>query len=223
MRYFLIFFTLVLFAKCSSVPREYLTDDDTCYYNDPVFKISKEEMKIKVDKYYNEKNPIGTITVLNNSIVNKRYIRWEKKGYITNKQTNKQIKIEKWLRYNPEGYLSRVKFQYLNGNSNVYKETHYDNQGNITKVIDYEKGYNICWAEAIAIVKKIAKKEIEKYEITGFNLSHNNLNEFPNAKPEWQVTLDGNEEYELKDVKVYRIDGVTGKFLRTTKITTSYD
>ncbi|MGG6230359.1 hypothetical protein [Tenacibaculum sp. SDUM215027] len=145
------------------------------------------------------------------------------KERLYNKQTNKQIKIEKWLRYNPEGYLSRVKFQYLNGNSNVYKETHYDNQGNITKIIDYEKGYNICWAEAIAIVKKIAKKEIEKYEITGFNLSHNNLNEFPNAKPEWQVTLDGNEEYELKDVKVYRIDGVTGKFLRITKITTSYD
>ncbi|MGG6230358.1 hypothetical protein [Tenacibaculum sp. SDUM215027] len=89
MRYFFMFFTLVLFANCSSVPKEYLTDDDTCYYNDPVFKISKEEMKIKVDKYYNEKNPIGTITVLNNSFLNKRYIRWEKKGYITNKQTNK--------------------------------------------------------------------------------------------------------------------------------------
>ncbi|MGG6232429.1 hypothetical protein [Tenacibaculum sp. SDUM215027] len=140
-----------------------------------------------------------------------------------NKQTNKQLKISKWIDYRKDGSIKSSQFIYLNGNKPVFKETHYNEQGNITKVIDYEKGYNICWAEAIAIVKKIAKKDIEKYEVTGFNLSHNNLNEFPNVKPEWQVTLDGNEEYKLKGVKVYRIDGVTGKFLRITKITTSYD
>lgn len=37
MRYFLIFFILVLFAKCSSVPKECLTNSDTYYYIDSFF------------------------------------------------------------------------------------------------------------------------------------------------------------------------------------------
>ena len=110
-------------------------------------------------------------------------------------------------------------FLYLNGLNRILKETHYDEQGNITKVIDYEKGYAICWAEAIEIVKKIAKRDIEKYEVTGFNLKHTNLNKFPNVKPEWVISLNGNEEYQRKPYKFYHIDGVTGKFLKTTTAT----
>ena len=102
----------------------------------------------------------------------------------------------------------------------IGKKTEYDQQGKITKVIDYEKGYQICWLEAIEIVKQIAKKDINKYKVTSFNLLRNDLNEFPNLKPEWDVTLNGNEEYEEKShskegKKIYVIDGVTGKLIRT--------
>ena len=109
---------------------------------------------------------------------------------------------------------------YKDASDYIGKKTEYDQQGNITKVIDHEKGYQICWAEAIEIVKKIAKKDIKKYNITGFNLSHTNLNEYPKEKPVWRISLDGNEEYEIKDTKVYWIDGVTGKYIKTTKIIT---
>ncbi|MGG6230361.1 hypothetical protein [Tenacibaculum sp. SDUM215027] len=222
MRYFLIFFILVLFANCFSVPKEYLVNDDVCYYNDPIFNITKEELILNSKTLKQLQNKEDDLILIDDGKFKNRYYKFSD-GEITNKQTNKQLNIGKWIRYRKNGTIKRVRFIYLNGTRDIKEEIHYDNQGNITKVIDYEKGYNICWAEAIAIVKKIAKKDIEKYEVTGFNLSHNNLNEFPNVKPEWQVTLDGNEEYKLKDVKVYRIDGVTGKFLRTTKITTSYD
>ena len=141
---------------------------------------------------------------------------------LRNLQTDKLKNILKIIGYNHLGKIKWVEFKYLNGYINIFKEFDYNEQGKITKVIDYEKGYKICWAEAIEIVKRIAKKDIEKYQVTGFNLTHNNLNEFPNAKPEWQVVLDGNEKYNIKDIKVYRIDGINGKFLRTTRIITTH-
>lgn len=92
--------------------------------------------------------------------------------------------------------------------------------GNVTKEIDYEKGYTICWAEAIAIVKKIAKKKIKKYGIQKFYAVHNNLNNTPKPKPLWYIGfMDGNETYQeyynKKGSIRYVIDGVTGKLLRT--------
>ncbi|MGQ3678894.1 isoprenoid biosynthesis enzyme family protein [Tenacibaculum discolor] len=221
MRYFLIFFILVLSANCSSVPKEYLANDYICYYNDPIFNITKEELIID-EKILNQlQKEKKDIIIIDNSHYKNEY--WYSKEKITNKQTNKKTNINKYLYYNNKGKIKFSAFTY----NNIYtlgKETNYDGQGNITKVIDYEKGYNICWAEAIEIVKKIAKKDIEKYEVTGFYLPYRvDLNEFPNEKPEWGVLLEGNDVYKLKDRKVYWIDGVTGKFLRTTKITTSYD
>ncbi len=224
MRYLLIFFTLFLLVNCSSVPKEYLSNDTICHYDDPIFNISQEELTMDKGLLEEIKKTKKDTVLVDNKFFKDEY--WYPDKYsenITNKQTNKQTNILKNIGYNLAGKIKWVEFKYINPYINIYKEFYYDEQGNITEVIDYEKGYNICWAEAIEIVKRVAKKEIEKYEVTGFNLSHNNLNEFPNAKPVWQITLDGNEEYELKPVTVYWIDGVTGKFLRTTKITTSYD
>jgi hypothetical protein len=224
MRYFFIFFTLVLFANCSSVPKEYLVNDDICYYNNPIFKISKEELIID-EKILNllQKEKKSIVTVDDNDYKNEY---WYSKDEITNKQTNKQTNINKYLYYNNKGKINFSAFTY----NNIYtlgKETNYDNQGNITKVMDYEKGYNICWAEAIAIVKKVAKKEIKKYEITEFYAVHNNLNEFPEVKPIWYIgLLKGNENYKnevnRKGTLRFSIDGITGKVLKKYRIKSGF-
>ena len=73
---------------------------------------------------------------------------------VANYQTNKQLGIDKWILYRENKTIKKVSFIYLNGLKEIKEETHYDEQGNIINVIDYEKGYNICWAEAIEIVKK---------------------------------------------------------------------
>ncbi len=222
MRYFLICFSIIiLLFGCASVPKEYLDNDNICHYDDLIFNISKEELTIDLDLLEQLKQSKKDTILVDNKLFKNEF--WYSKNEITNKQTKKETNINKYLYYNNDGRIELSCFTY----NNIYllaKETHYDEQGNITEVIDYEKGYNICWAEAIEIVKRVAKKEIEKYEVTGFNLSFRvDLNKFPNEKPEWGITLIGNEEYELKPVTVYWIDGITGKFLRTTKITTSYD
>ena len=215
MKSILIALTIILFTNsCVSVNKDYLIVDDICNYNDSIFHVSKEEFKIDVKKYF-KKTSRQTNTILDNQFKNIRFIMWEE-GDILSKQTNKQTNISKWISYRKDGSIKRSSFNYRNGNSKLFKETHYDEQGSITKVIDYEKGYTICWAEAIEIVKKIAKRDIEKYEVTGFYLKHTNLNKFPNVKPEWIISLKGNEEYQRKPYKFYHIDGVTGKFLKTT-------
>ncbi len=222
MKYLYLLLLSIFFTNCASVPKDYVANDNTCHYNDPIFKITKEELVLNPNILKQSKDENGDIIISDNENY-KNLFSVLSSGSIANYQTNKQLGIDKWILYRKNRTIKRVSFVYLNGTKPIYKETHYNEQGKVTKVIDYEKGYNICWAEAIEIVKKIAKKDIEKYQITGFNLSHNNLNEFPNAKPEWQITLDGNEEYERKPIKVYRIDGVTGKFLRTTKIFITHD
>ncbi|MDO6674573.1 hypothetical protein Q4517_03305 [Tenacibaculum sp. 1_MG-2023] len=224
MRYFLIFFILVLLVNCSSVPKEYLINDDVCHYNYPIFNITKEELLID-EKILNllQKEKRSIVTVDGDDYKNEY---WYSKDEITNKQTNKVTNINKYLYYNNKGKIIFSAFTY-NNIYNLGKETDYDEQGNITKVIDYEKGYNICWAEAIAIVKKIAKKEIEKYEITEFYAVHNNLNEFPEVKPIWYIgLLKGNENYKnevnKKGTLRFRIDGITGKVLKKYRIQSGF-
>ncbi|USD23867.1 hypothetical protein [Flagellimonas marinaquae] len=222
MKYLYILLLSIFFTNCVSIPKGYVANDNICHYNDTIFKINKEELTLNQNILNQLKNREGDLVITDNENFKSKFYNLNSEQ-ITNKQTDKNLGLGKWIRYRKNGTIRWVFYLYLNGDSKVFKETHYNEQGETTKVIDYEKGYNICWAEAIEIVKKIAKKDIEKYQITGFNLSHNNLNEFPNAQPEWQITLDGNEEYERKPIKVYRIDGVTGKFLRTTKIITTHD
>jgi len=222
MKYLYILLLSIFFTNCVSIPKEYITNDNICHYNDPIFKITKEELTLNQNILNQLKNREGDLVITDNENFKSKFHNLSSEKII-NYKTDKRLNIGKWLIYSKNGNIKSSELIYLNGTKKIKEETHYNEQGKVTKVIDYEKGYNICWAEAIEIVKKIAKKDIEKYQITGFNLSHNNLNEFPNAQPEWQITLDGNEEYERKPIKVYRIDGVTGKFLRTTKIFITHD
>ena len=202
--------------SCNSVRKTYVTNNNLCQYDDSIFKIHENELKLN-DSILKQLKSKKDITLVDNNFYKNRFYTLES-TQITNKQTNKRLNVGKWIRYWPNGSIRWVFNLYLNGSKKIFKETQYDKNGKITQVINYEKGYNICYAEAIAIVKKVAKRKIKKYQITEFNLSHNNLNKFPNVKPEWQITFTKNNESISNPIKVYKIDGVTGKFLGTYKI-----
>ena len=226
-KFFIFHFLVTILLSCSSVPKEYLENDDICHYSDPIFKITKDEMIFDVEKYKDTLEK-GDLVLIDNKEIKNEYYKWKGNDNITNSQINKLLNIKKLIKYNKNGKILFSYIKYLNGSSYIGKETEYNQQGNITKVIDYEKGYQICWAEAIEIVKQIAKKDIKKYNVTSFNLLRNDLNEFPNLKPEWDVTLNGNKEYEEKSYskegkKIYIIDGVTGKLIKIKKYRMVYD
>ena len=66
-------------------------------------------------------------------------------------------------------------------------------------------------------MKKIARRKIKKWEVTSFNMRHADLNKFPDARPQWYISLNGNEDFQLKDTKHYIIDGITGKYTGSFK------
>ncbi len=204
--------------SCNSARKTYVTNNNLCQYDDPVFNISKDELQLNDSISKQLKNNREELVTFDNDYYNNKYYKFED-GEVTNKLTNKQLNIGKWILYAKNGAIKRVRIIYRKGKKPIFKETHYDNKGNITQTIDYEKGYNICYAEAIAIVKKVAKRKIKKYQITEFFAAHNNLNEFPDVKPIWYIGLSkGNEKYEngyyTKGQIRYRIDGVTGRVLK---------
>ena len=200
MKSILIALVIILFTNsCVSINKDYLINDVICNYNDSIFYASKDELKIDLNILKQEKNNDGDIVITENKVYKNLYYTLSSNS-IWNRQINKPLRIVKSIKYRKNGTIEFCTI-YFNGKSKIFNETYYDEQGNITKVIDYEKGYTICWAEAIEIVKKIAKRDIEKYEVTGFNLKHTNLNKFPNVKPEWVISLNGNEEYQRKPYK----------------------
>ncbi|USD23866.1 hypothetical protein [Flagellimonas marinaquae] len=223
MKYLYILLLSIFFTDCVSIPKGYVANDNTCHYNDPIFKINKEELTLNQNILNQLKNKEGDLVLVDNESFKNEYYKFSNGG-ILNLKTDKTLNIDKNIGFYPNGKIKYLFFEYTNGYKKIFKEFDYNEQGEITKVIDYEKGYNICWTEAIEIVKKIAKKDIEKYKITQFNLPFRvDLNKFTNEKPEWGVMLEKNENYEPKENKVYWIDGVTGKFLRTTKIIITHD
>jgi len=44
--YFLKFSVFIFLVSCSSVSKKYVSNDISCQYNDPIFKISKEELTL---------------------------------------------------------------------------------------------------------------------------------------------------------------------------------
>ncbi len=202
---------------------EFSHNDNTCHYENSMFIINKDNKTLH-DSVFN-------IIKKNHRIeYNKKYIKekiWSlgdnQISYVT---TLKNLMINRIIRYKNRE-ISKVRFMYEDGNTYIGKETYFDEQGNITKVIDHEKGYKICWAEIIAIMKKRYRSLIRKYEIHSFYLSRVSLNDFPEAKPRWTVTMEGNEAYEQKGYdegqKHYSFDGVTGKYLYTSTSRSVYD
>ncbi len=207
---------LFLFFSCASVPKVFIQTDDICHYDDSIFNVTKQHSDFS-NALLVDTVKQGRTTIMDNDTLSISLTK-SPSGFIWKKITNKTLNIGCWITYYKTGEISNIKYVYTNGHSPLFKESHFDEQGNITKVIDYEKGYNICWAEAIEIVKKKERRLIEKYQITEFYAVHNDLNEFPDAPPVWVIGLSvGNEDFmedkRKNGTRKYRVDGVTGKIL----------
>ncbi|WP_158447902.1 hypothetical protein, partial [Aquimarina longa] len=81
------------------------------------------------------------------------------------------------------------------------------------KVIDHEKGYTICWAEAIEIVKDELKEQLAQYDSVNYVLQRPDLNRTPDAPAIWSVGIAPIPDDNNLETIYHKIDGVTGKYL----------
>ncbi|WP_103867062.1 hypothetical protein [Aquimarina sp. I32.4] len=217
MRIKLLLLTYILINISCSAQKRFIKTNQACLFDDPIFQIKKEEMVFDNEKY-------------DSILSEKGFIYTESDRYILDIQsktiwlTDKKTQLTKKIKYNNSNNIKHTYFYISHSTSTkIGKEYIFNETGEIIETIDYEKGYNICWTEAISILKKIARKDIKKYKIDKFILNRVDINEFPNSKPKWRISMDGNEEYSDLDRKIYEIDGVTGEFIRAYEIETIYD
>src|SRR5690606_27825523 len=136
---------------------------------------------------------------------------------ITNKQTNKQTNIDKMLIYE-DGKLIGSYFQYSKGSLNIGKETHYDQNGNITKIIDHRQAdkYPICYKEALLIVEqKINKRD----SITSIRRDEKILKN--DTLYYWRVYVkepDPANGFSLGKSWAYQINAKNGKLIKKLRV-----
>jgi hypothetical protein len=214
-------------------------------YNDSIFRISKDEMVFNTEKYKTILEHKDLI-LFDNTIFSSTYTISNYSKKIINTKRNKLISVEKKIIYSSlDGKIESVSFNnytIYNGNYsqgvNLFKEYTFDTNGNITETIDNEKGYAICWQEAIEICKKIiGKRKLKKYNIKTFAfMSRSDLNKNSNITPSWSLRpiaqKNDGSDYENEFVDkyfisnkgslYYRINGVTGKLLKKITANTEH-
>ena len=72
------------------------------------------------------------------------------------------IVITKFITYDNRCKIIRIKYQF---NNEFGKEYHFDENGNVTKVIDNDEGFVICWQQALFIAKKYAGKKATSWRM----------------------------------------------------------
>lgn len=236
----IIILFVLAFISCKSNQVTY--GQENCYKDTSFFSISKDELIFDLIKYQKELDNKKKKIVLNNKNFEYRFYQISNSGTIVSEYINKDIDVIKNIDYYPNG---NIKFVSYNHNSaalvNLYKEFTYNENGEIIKTIDYEKGFKICYNEAIEICKNlVGERNLKKYNIKSFNLERNfDDGEDPNFKPHWIVhPMPSNEDengnkykidYYLKYYKKnkgslsYVIDGVTGKYRFTIAAVTVPD
>lgn len=210
-RWAILLLSLVI-VSCGGVPKEYLENDATCQYDDPIFTVTLEEMSFDVKKYDSILSA-KDITIVDNDVVVNVYWKLADDLY-TNKQTN----ITKWIDFDNQGRIKRTFFEYENGDVYIGKETFYNERGAITQVIDHEAGYQICWAEAIAIVQKRLRRKLSQYDKVEFIVARNSPHEFPGKRPVWAIGIAPTPDDTPDEATYYQIDGVTGKYIGKYKL-----
>ncbi len=212
----LYYITLFFLGSCAS-QKTFVKNNKTCLFDDPIFRINKQDMHFDSQKYDSILSEKGFIYEETD-----RYVLdiQSKKISLTDKSTN----ILKYKTYYSNDTIRQASFYTKHSSHfNIGKTYIYNKTGKIKEVIDHEKGYAICWVEAKKIIQKLAKKDIAKYHIKKFILDRIDLNEFPNAKPKWTISMKGDETYNDLDTKFYEIDGVTGALIREYTITRIYE
>lgn len=201
--YILLF---LIFQSCSS-QEQFIENNDICHFSDIIFEITKEEFKFNKKEY-------DSILSIKGVIIKKNVrLKIEIQNNLVGK-TDKKTNLTKWIYYHPNGNIKSIAFfPRKSSNTEIGKETQFDKQGNVIQTIDHEKGYKICYAEAIEIVKQKLKNKLSKYDSVEYVLKRVDLNEFPNEKPMWSVGIVPKPDDKIGETTYYKIDGVTGKYM----------
>jgi antitoxin component YwqK of YwqJK toxin-antitoxin module len=181
--------------------------------------ISKPEMTFELKKYGLTNPKHDTILFDDNHTVS-MYI-YLGNGYFAFDKTNKETKLERCIHYYPSGKIRMSYFQH--SNTELGKEIVYDESGRIEKITNHDKGYAICWAQALEIGKWLASKNIKKHGLSHIVLDRKEWNNTKDFKPEWTVSIISNEPLKKADYMQYIIDGVTGKLIKTRRAIESSD
>ena len=89
---FLFLFICPFLFSCTSVPVEYLEQDNICNYKDSIFYVSKNELILDNQTIKKIKESKGNLVLKDDeTFQNRFYIHND--DYIINKQTNKQLGI----------------------------------------------------------------------------------------------------------------------------------
>ncbi|WP_103867096.1 hypothetical protein [Aquimarina sp. I32.4] len=219
--YCIAIITICICSTACNSTKEFVNNDTLCNYDDPIFTITKDEMTFDVNKYDSILKFQNLIIESTNEYEKKYYRRQpigSKEVTYSSKQTNKQTNKQKYIGYYPNGKIWYTRFSHSKYDIYFKEETVYDSQGNITKVIDHEKGYNICWEQAIAIVQHKLRHQLAKYDTVAYILYRSDLNESPNDPPIWSVGIKPIPDDKQSETVYYKIDGVTGKYLGKIKL-----
>ncbi len=206
---------MICFTSCNTL-KQFIKNNKTCLFDDPIFEIRKQDLTFDGEKYDSILNFKGVL------IAETYKYQYEVQPNMIG-ITNKNTKLTKWMNYSESKKIESIAFFIRNSiDTNIGKEYFFNTNGDLIKTINHEKGYTICWTEAISILKRIARKEIKKFKINTFSLNRVNINEFPNSRPRWIVSMKGEVEGDYVN-KRYVIDGVTGELIRTYSVNKIYE
>ena len=121
---------------------------------------TKEEMVLDSITYpLEEKVVIGNKTYRNfKSSFNKNV------NYLTIDIDTLGVILTKYIDFN-NGKIKLTNFT-ISKSGNIGKEYHFDKNGNVTKVIDNDEGFAICWQQALFIAKKNTGKKAKEWKIS---------------------------------------------------------
>ncbi|WP_234859209.1 hypothetical protein [Aquimarina aquimarini] len=206
----------ILIAACNSTQQFVINDTDCNLHID----LTENEKKINIKQYDSILSQKGNIVKSNNKY--ETSITKYPEGYkflYGYKQTNKQTNIGKWIDYYPNGSIYKIQFVYEKGFQYLDKETHYDLQGNITKVIDHRQAdkYPICYKEALKITEGLKRKRDSIFAITRDSLVTDVKKTYV-----WKVFIDEPQDPEVTQHAkswCYVINAQTGKLIKKIKVT----
>ncbi|WP_309608232.1 hypothetical protein [Flavobacterium sp.] len=206
----LLFVSFLTFAQ---------NNESNCNYNDSIFKLLPSEMTFNIEKYKVELQKGTEKKIIINNENYEKYFRGDTTS-IHYVQLNKILKINKTITYYPNGKIESFDIFHNPEEglvTGLNKRMYFNVDGTIEEEKDIDKGYKICYDEAINIVKKIVgEKKIKRYELK-FSVGRVDLNKFTESNAEWYVGVKGNDEFYNRNKKshliTYVIDGITGKFI----------
>jgi len=216
----IINFLLALLCLSCSSGRNLVVQDTECKQPSTFFELNESENYFDVSIYKNELIK-GNVVLKEDSLIKSELIDLGDRE-VTVIDTDKKRRLRKWKRYK-NGLIKRFFVEYELGNTKVGNQLEFDEKGVLVNTVNHDTGYSICWFQAIAIVKRLAKSDIKKYKLDTFYVLRNNLVEFPDAPAEWRVAIEGNEFYAQDGSTFYIIDGNTGTLKRKIKSKTVVD